>query len=343
MKKFSLLFTLLLVLTMAVPALTSSAQDEGLRIAVVMPSTINDLAFSQSIYDALVAIEEEYEEVTEIAYSENLFIVEDAATALRDYADDGYGLVIAHGSQYGSSLVEIAPDYPDTAFAWGTTVDIFAEEGITNVYAYEARSEEGAFVMGAMAAMLTDSDVIGIIGPIETGDAKLYVDGFQAGALWQNPELGEDNLLVNYIQSFSDVALAAATAESMLDLDADILTGTAQMVPGAVNKAKEAGALWFGTQANQTSLAPETVVASQVYDWTIALGPIVDDVLAGEIEGEAYALTLENGGLVIELNPDFELEAEVEEAGMAIIDSIVAGDIAFEIDEEGALVVVEAE
>ncbi len=70
----------------------------------------------------------------------------------------------------------------------------------------------------------------------------------------------------------------------MLAEDADILTGTAQMVPGAVNKAKEAGALWFGTQANQTSLAPDIVVASQVYDWTVALQPIIDDVMAGELE-----------------------------------------------------------
>jgi basic membrane protein A len=137
------------------------------------------------------------------------------------------------------------------------------------------------------------------------------------------------------------VSLAAAAAEGMLDEDADILTGTAQMVPGAVNKAKEAGALWFGTQANQTELAPEIVVASQVYDWTVALEPIIEDVLAGEIEGTAFALTLENEGLVIEFNPDFELDAEVEEAGMAVVDAIVAGEISFEIDEEGTLSVVE--
>lgn len=342
MKKVSLLFTLLLVVIMAVPAFTASAQDEEIRIAVVMPSTINDLAFSQSIYDALVAIDEKYEEVTEIAYTENMFVVEDAATALRDYAAEGYTLVIAHGSQYGSSLAEIAPDYPDTAFAWGTTVDTFADEGVTNVYAYEARSEEGAFVMGVMASLLTESGVIGIVGPIETGDAKLYVDGFEAGVMWEAEE-DEYEVLVNYIQSFSDVSLAAAAAEAMLDEDADILTGTAQMVPGAVNKAKEADALWFGTQANQTSLAPEIVVASQVYDWTVALEPIIEDVLAGEIMGEAYALTLANEGLVIEFNPDFELDEEVKEMGEMMIEAIVEEHITFEIDEEGNLSVVEME
>lgn len=342
MKKLSVLLIAVLIAVVALPLVApqAKAQDDAFRVAVVMPSTVNDLAFSQSIYDALLAIAEEYDGDFEIAYSENMFVVEDAATALRDYASEGFDLVIAHGSQYGSSLAEIAPDFPDTAFAHGTTVETFADQGISNIYAYEARSEEGAFVMGVMAAMLTDSDVIGIVGPIETGDAKLYVDGFTAGVMWEDEEI---EVLVNYIQSFSDVALAATAAEAMIDEDADILTGTAQMVPGAVNKAKEADALWFGTQANQASLAPEIVVASQVYDWTVALLPIIEDIEAGEIEGEAFALTLENGGLVIELNEDYELDEAVMDAGMEVFDAIVAGDITFEVDDEGSLVVIEAE
>ncbi|MGB0388091.1 MAG: BMP family ABC transporter substrate-binding protein, partial [Ardenticatenaceae bacterium] len=89
-----------------------SGDIEPIRIAVVMPSATTDLAWSQSIYDALLRIQEEAggEEVVEIAFTEGMFNVTDAAAALRDYAADGYNLVIAHGTQYGSSLFEIAPD-----------------------------------------------------------------------------------------------------------------------------------------------------------------------------------------------------------------------------------------
>jgi basic membrane protein A len=101
-----------------------------------MPSAINDLAFSQSMYDALTRIQEEMgKENFEFVYSEGMFVVDDAAAAIRDYASQGYNLIIAHGSQYGSSLQEIAPDFPETSFAWGTTVDTF---GLPNVFAYEA-------------------------------------------------------------------------------------------------------------------------------------------------------------------------------------------------------------
>jgi basic membrane lipoprotein Med (substrate-binding protein (PBP1-ABC) superfamily) len=344
MKKLSVLLVTLLIAALAVPVLVApsvNAQDEPFRVAVIMPSTVSDLAFSQSIYDGLAALQEERgKDNFEFVYSENQFVVDDALTAIRDYASEGYDLVIAHGSQYGSGLVDIALDFPETSFAWGTTVDTFVDQGVENVYAYEARSEEGGFVMGVMAAMLTESEVIGIIGPIETGDAKLYVDGFTAGVAYENEDI---EVLVNYIQSFSDLSLAAAAADAMLSEDADILTGTAQMVPGAVNKAKEADALWFGTQASQTSLAPEIVVASQVYVWPVVLDQIVDQVMEGQLGGEAYALTLENGGLVIEFNEDFELDEEVMTAAEDIIDMIVNGDISFEFDEDGALVVVEAE
>jgi basic membrane protein A len=111
------------------------------------------------------------------------------------------------------------------------------------------------------------------------------------------------------------------------------------MVPGAVNKAKEAGALWFGTQANQSSLAPEIVVSNQVYDWTVALNPIIDLVLEGTLGGEAYALTLENNGLVIAYNEDYALPDDVKAAGDAAIEAIANGELTFSVAEDGTLTV----
>ncbi len=270
------------------------------RVAVVMPSSITDLAFSQSMYDALMTIQQRMgADNFEFSYSEGMFVVADAAAAIRDYASQGYDLVIAHGSQYGSSLVEIAPDFPNTGFAWGTTVDTFANQGVTNVFAYEARSEEGGYVNGVLAAQLSESGIIGVIGPIETGDAKLYVDGFKAGVLATNPDA---DIKVTWTGSFGDVALASEAAETMISAGADVLTGTAQMVVGAVGVARQRGVLWFGTQANQTSLAPEIVVANQVYDWTVTLEPIIEMIEQGTMGGTAFALTLANGGLVIDVN-----------------------------------------
>ena len=154
MKKSVWFLILIVALVLSACGIGPGATAGKFRVAVVMPSAINDLAFSQSMYDALVRIQGEMgEDKFEFVYSESMFVVDDAAAAIRDYASQGYNLVIAHGSQYGSSLQEIAPDFTGTSFAWGTTVDTF---GLTNVYAYEAASDEGGYVNGVLAATLSE-------------------------------------------------------------------------------------------------------------------------------------------------------------------------------------------
>jgi basic membrane protein A len=302
---------------------TEAPVAEPFRVAVVMPSAINDLAFSQSMYDALLRIQEEMggPDAFEIVYSENMFVVDDAAAAIRDYASQGYNLVIAHGSQYGSSLQEIAPDFPETSFAWGTTAETF---GVPNIFAYEAASQEGGYVNGVLAATLSTSGVVGVVGPIEVGDAKLYVDGFKAGALATNPDI---KVNVNYIGSFSDVALASEAASTHISAGADVLTGSAQMVVGAIGKAEEAKALWFGTQSNQTSLAPSIVVASQVYHWEVAVKEIISLIQGGTLGGQSFKANLANGGEVIEFNPDYALSADAKALAESTIKGIIDGSI----------------
>jgi len=323
MKKFACVLSLIVVLTLilsacggAAPAATQ-APAKKFRVAVVMPSAKNDLAFSQSMYDALMRVQKEMggPDKFEVVYSENMFVVDDAAAAIRDYATKGYDLVIAHGSQYGSSLQEIAPDFPKTSFAWGTTADTF---GQPNIFAYQASSEEGGYVNGALASTLSKSGTLGVVGPIETGDAKLYIDGFKAGALATKPDA---QVNVNYIGSFSDTALAAEAATTHLSAGADVLTGTAQMVVGAIGKAKEANALWFGTQSNQTSLAPTIVVASQVYHWEGILKEMIASIQKGTLGGKTFTANIANGGEVIEFNPDYKLPADAQ----TLADKTIAG------------------
>jgi len=324
----TLLVTAILVMGCQAQA-TPTPLPKPFRVAVVMPSPKNDLAFSQSMYDALAAIQNEMgADNFEFAFSEGMFVVDDAAAAIRDYATRGYNLVIAHGSQYGSSLVEIAPDFPNTSFAWGTTLDTFVDKGINNVFAYEARSEEGGYVLGVLAASLTKSDVIGVIGPIETGDAKLYVEGFKAGVLATKPNA---KVNVNWTGSFSDVALASEAAQTHINAGADTLTGTAQMVVGAIGVAKEKGVFWFGTQADQAGLEPDVVVACQVYDWTVALDEIIELIQGGTRGGKAFAINLANGGLKIQYNPGYTVPNEAKALADGAINGIVDGSIKVEV------------
>ena len=298
----------------------AAAGTGALRVAIVAPSARNDLAFTQSMVDAVNLVAGERGDI-EVAITDSTFVPDEAAAAIRGYADQGYDLVIAHGSQFGQAVLEIAPEYPEVAFAWGTASDTF---GLPNVYAYDAAADQGGYVLGAMAAQLSGSNVVGVVGPIEVGDAALYVNGFGRGAAAENA--GTD-VRVTYTDSFSDLALASEAAQAHLEAGADVMTGSAQMVVGAVNVAAENDIPWFGTQANQTSLAPTLVVASQVYHWEVILRTIIADIETGSPTGASYTATLANGGLVIEYNPDYPLAAEIRQRGDQVAADVSSGAV----------------
>ena len=293
------------------------------RVAIVMPSSTTDIAWSQSMFDSLTAVQTEMggEDALKIAYSEGMFRVTDASAAIRDYAAEGYDLVIAHGAQYGNSVFEVATDFTETSFAWGTSSDTGAERGIENVFAYGAVANEGGYVNGVVAAMLSENDVIGVIGPV-AGDAKLYIDGFVRGVTDVKPDA---QVNISYTGSFSDTTLAAEAAHVHIQAGADVLTGSAQQVVGAIGVANENGVAWLGTQSDQISLGPDVVVTNQIYNWANVIADMITKIEAGELGGTAYKLTFKNDGLRLEFNESIEIDDEVKEAARAAIEDIKSG------------------
>jgi basic membrane lipoprotein Med (substrate-binding protein (PBP1-ABC) superfamily) len=305
--------------TLAGGAAGTTGATPQLKVALIAPSAHNDLAFTQSMYSALNSLKAKYHFT--LSVSENQFVVADAANIMRQYAAKGYNLIIAHGSQYGGTVQALAPKYPKVSFAWGTAS---ATYGRPNVYAYSAASNQGGYVQGYIAALISKTKVIGEIGPIATGDAKLYVDGFKAGVLAAVPKAA---VHVSYTGSFSDPSLMSKQATAYLAQKADVLTGSSQSVVGAITVAKAKNVAWFGTQWSQASLAPKQVVSSQIYDWTGVLTQILNGIKAGKLGGASYAITLANGGEKIQYNPGYTLSASVKAAAEKVIKGIENGSI----------------
>ena len=308
-------------------ALIVGGAASPLRVAVIMPSSTTDMAFSQSMWSALLKVQKAMggAEALELKYSDNMSKVPDAAAAIRDYASQGFDIVIAHSSQFGSSIQEIAGYFPEVTFAWGADTNTF---GFPNVFAYMPAAEQGGFINGVLAAKLTKAKRIGVTGPVEGGDAKTYVDGFVQGVQ------SADRFIIvrkTWTGSFSDVALMTAAAKTLIANGVDVLTGSSQSDVGSIGAAKESGkVLWFGTQTDQSSLAPELVVANQVYDWSGMLMKIIQQRKAGVLGGVAYVLNLANGGLKIVYNPAYAIPDSVRAAGDAALKGIIGGNLKVE-------------
>jgi basic membrane lipoprotein Med (substrate-binding protein (PBP1-ABC) superfamily) len=298
---------------------SSSSGAKPLKVALITPSATNDLAFSQAMYSALESLKTR--DNLQISVQDNMFVVPDAANAMRQYASEGYNLIIANGSQYGSTVEQLAKQYPKVSFAWGTAGSTF---GLKNVYAYQAASNQGGYVQGYMAGLLSKSKVIGVIGPIDVGDAQLYCDGFKSGVLAADKSA---TVHMTFTGSFSDVSLMASAAKSYVSDGADVLTGSSQSVVGAIGVAKAKNVAWFGTQWDQSSLAPTSVVSSQAYNWTVALSPILAGIKTGKLGGSTYIIKLSNGGEKIMFNPSYKLAPSVKSAAESVISKIDSGAI----------------
>jgi basic membrane protein A and related proteins len=317
MKLKSLLVALIAVALMST-GLISEIAAKPFRVAIVMPSTINDYGWCQPLYEAMVEIQEELgKDKFEFTYSELLFMLDDADAAIRDYASEGYDLVIAHGSQYGSLLKNIAPDFPKTSFCWGTGGDPFTDLGINNVYGYSVLANQSGFALGALAGKLTRSGIIGWVGPVEAGSTKLFADGFKSGVKYSNPKA---KVNATWTGSYSDLALASEAAQAHIAAGADILAGHAQIQVAIINACAQQGAYFIGAQANQIPFNPEVVVACQLSVWKLAFMPMIKAIQGGKLGGERIWLTLENGGQEIVVNDPLLQKGFIGDIVQEIID-----------------------
>ena len=132
---------------------------------------------------------------------------------------------------------------------------------------------------------------------------------------------------VAYTGSFSDPSLMSKQAAQFVAQKADVLTGSSQSVVGAITVVRENNLKWFGTQWTQRSLAPQNVVATQMYDWMPILNTIVARVRSGKLGGVSYRITLKNGGEKIKFNKAANTPLRFQTAAQKVIARIVSGKI----------------
>lgn len=270
---------------------------EKMRIALVLPSTVDDLAWSQSMVEGLKAVQRKMgADKADLAISEKLGSPVDAGAAIRQYATQGFDIIIAHGSQYQSVLPEIARDFPKATFAYGTGF-----QAGPNIFAYDPQAQDGGYLLGMLAAKMTKSGIIGIVGPVEAGDAVKFNYGVQQGVTKTNPQV---KVRIAYTGSFNDIVGAGELAKTHMAAGADILTGSSQQAVGAVRAvAEQPGKYWLSTDLDQSSIGPDTVLASQVYNWEKVVDKIIDLRKKGTLGGQRLIISFTDGTLDVKYNP----------------------------------------
>ena len=305
---------------------TDAPKTQKLKIALVLPSTIDDLAWGQSMYEIVKKLQSDSKGEIELAVSERLGKPVDAGAAIRQYATQGFDIIIAHGSQYQSVVQEIAPEFPKVTFAYGAGFQTGP-----NIFAYDVQAQEGGYILGVLAAKMSRSKIVGIVGPVESGDAIKYNKGFMMGVAAAG---GDVKTRIAYTGSFNEIVKAGEIAKTHMDAGADLLTGSSQQAVGAIKAvAGKPGAYWLSTDIDQSVIAPDSVLASQLYNWEKVINQIIDLRKKGTLGGQHLIVSFSNGTLLLKYNPKLEgkIPADVKAAVDKVQKDITSGALKIEL------------
>lgn len=205
-------------------------------------------------------------------YTENIGYSGDMERILREVAEQQKpNIIMGDGFGNEEAVRRVAKDYPAIAFVFGSGLG----PADPNFSVFDNWIQEPAYLSGMLAAGMSKTGTIGVVGGYPVPEVNRLVNAFIKGAKEINPDA---KILVTFINSWFDPAAAKEAALAQIDGGADVLYAERF---GVVDAAKEKGLLAIGNMSDQNSLAPDTVITSPVWNMTPTVNYLVAQVKAG--------------------------------------------------------------
>jgi basic membrane protein A len=303
----------------ATPAPTAAPTAKPFKVAIVLPGVITDNGWNASAYAGLQLVKEQLG--AEIAYSEAVPQT-DYETAFRDYASQGYDLVIGHGFEFGDPVMKVAPDFPNTKFVVVNNVVT-----ASNVASVEFNNEEAGFLAGVVAGLMTKTNKVGAVGGFDIASIVRGVNGFEQGVKSVNPNA---EVFVTYTQSWDDIAKGKEAGLALIDRGADIVWEFADAAGlGVIEAAKEKGVYAIASVSDKSSVAPETILVSTLEEIPPLLLDVAKTVKDGTFEGQMYRFGVAKGPIRY-AGWNAVVPADVKAKAEQVLADIAAGKITIE-------------
>jgi basic membrane protein A len=272
---------------LVLPLKNVSAQSPNttLQVAVLLPGSVNDQSWNAAGFAGLNEIQKELGAKT--AYSENVSAA-DMAEMFRGYARRNFGLVFGHGGQFLDAALREGANFPKTRFV----VTAGTQGNGSNVDSVDMARDQFAYVIGVVAARMTKSNKVGVIGGLEGLLALTNtVGGFRKGVKSVRPDV---EVRVVWLSSMEDVALAKEAVYSLVQNGCDVILGILNRGHlGIIEAAKEQKVYTVGRGLSNTDLAPEYVLTNTVESWPSIFVATARLDLAGNLSGTARVFGLD--------------------------------------------------
>ncbi|MGO8672967.1 MAG: BMP family lipoprotein [Capsulimonadaceae bacterium] len=299
---------------------TAGAPAAAFKVALLTTGPVTDGGWNESAYDGLLKIHKDLGAT--IDKQENLKD-DQFVDAFRDFANRGFNLIIGHGDEFGDAAAQVAAQYPNVDF-----VTTGGEKSAPNLMPVHFATEEGNYLQGMEAALVSKSGKGGFVGGQELPPVKQAAEAFAKGALAVNPKF---QFTATYINSWTDPAAAKTQTLTLLGNGCDVISHNCDAAAKGMfdTAGTRPGVYTFGVNANENSKAPN-VLSSAVLDIPKAFDDIAKEVKAGTFKGGPISLGMQAGDVTLVDNP--RLANAIPASGRAKIQAakaqIVAGKIA---------------
>ncbi|ADO77987.1 BMP family lipoprotein [Halanaerobium praevalens] len=333
MKKFLFLtLALFFICSSAVILETEAVQAESeLKVALVVSGGLGDRSFYDSAAEGVEWAEEDFgidSRVLECRNDPSLF---------RDRLIQGsmYGdVVIVVGFEFYDVVQTVAPEFPEVEYIY---VDNTIEDQ-ANITSIVYKENEGSFLAGALAAMMTTKTevpnitaekIIGMVGGMDIPVIRNFQVGYQEGAKYVDSETKVETVFAG---DFEDPAQGKESALTLFSQGADIVFAAAGKTgEGVFQAAGEKDNYVIGVDADQRYINPEVIIASVVKAVNVSVYESIERIIADELNsGSLYTYGLEEEGVYIgygteEMNQI--VPAEIKEKVQVIKEQIISGEI----------------
>jgi basic membrane protein A len=248
-------------------------------VVLLLSGVITDGGWSQLAYNGLKELKARHGFKT--AYAENISIAQMDQVA-RGYSDDNFDLVIGHGVEFSSTLLEVAPDYPRQHYFVTT---FLPQSGVpANIMFVNMGYFGAAYGAGILAALISDKkQAVGFIGGDDDPNQQRIKRAFIAGAQHIVPGI---RALAIITGDYDNAAKGREAASILIGNGADVIWHAADVTGlGAIQGAVAGNAKILGCYSDQTDLAPNNMATSFEMNLGGMVISVAQELAAGTFAG----------------------------------------------------------
>ena len=291
------------------------------KVALLLPGTITDAGWSAAAYNGLMEAQETFG--IQVDYAESVALTEQETT-MRDYAAQGYNLIICHGDEFADAASTVADEFPDVSFA--VTNAVLSKP---NAIGMDVKNEEQGYIAGYALGLLTKTNKVGFVGSQELASQLRVQAGFEEGLAAANPDAVAS---ISYVGSMDDTTKAKEQALALFEQGCDTIFQYAQGAGiGVVQAAAEQGVTMVVTSPSQAEMNPDHTAFAVQTDMKANIVEVIDQYIQGNFNEDLSIMgTFATGLFQINSVDNDVIPEDVMAQVQAQVDAMIDGSLDLE-------------